>query len=662
MPEWVVSISVGPVGDFIGGGRRSRDLWWGSTWISECTLAAARVLPEKGLIVPSPKRVEELRKHEIVEPDGTRSWANWRYGGRISNHLLARVEASDVGELRALLKRCEAEAHHHLAGQLRNARRSVESRGEKLQKDIKNVLVDELFESQIKAIENGEFVELFAAWAPVRNGLPAAIGRVREILDARKTARLFDAPRTTNPGRRKSDLDAGRDSVLHSSRIREANGVREAEQHLARRRLGIGTDEELDAVGLARRIAVFRREEGQAPDLGRLPFPPVNRVATDSWLRLAGQSPATRPDLDLVKKILHRAKKDEIFFSWCSPALDPEVAWEERHQQASELFPYDTSFLLEGGLEALYREMERVGRRLHDREEVEETLRFLDELTPPVRRLHQAHGMPPPYFALLFMDGDGVGRALEAASGDGTLDELVRQLDSYADCAEPRLRKEYFGRAFYIGGDDLAAYLPVDKALGAAVALAKLFREKVQPAGRRLTLSAGIVIGHVKSDLRSLRRQAQEALSRAKKRRAAAIARSGEEVAEGWLQIVELPRSGSPRSCVGPLPELARRMEQWQQLLAEGSLSLRSPRLLLGLQDRFADPKGDGGGLGIELARHRIWAQIERSPKKPSALQEHVGKLGNWREAGELADELAIAARFHRIGNLRPGAERRAEP
>jgi CRISPR-associated protein Cmr2 len=653
VPEWIVAFSIGPVGGFIGGGRRSRDLWWGSTWVSECTLAVARTLPLEGLIVPSKQRVEKLLAAKSVAEDGTDPASNWRYGGRISNHILACVEAEDGDELASLIRSCEQKAHHSLAGLLRESRKSVESRGHKLSQAIQLVLDENCFEQQVKAIESGEFIEIYAAWTPRVADLSASIDRVREILDARKSARFFEPP-TSRPGRRKSDLDAGRDTVLHPSReLDSAEGVRmAASRHLARKRLGIGTDEELDAIGLARRIAVFQRDNGTEPDLGRLPFPPITRTAADSWLRRVAADPETRPALDAIKKILWEAKRDEIFFTWCSPALDPEVAWEERGKKP-ECFPFDASFLMEDGLEALEREVRRVGRRLHGEDGVEETLRFLDRLAPWVRQIQKAHGVPPPYFALLFMDGDGVGRALADVPDDGTLRELIEQLDHHSDTVEPRLRKDFLGRAFYIGGDDLAIYLPVDKALEAAVALAGRFSDREWPGGKPLTLSAGVVLGHAKADLRALRRIAQDALTEAKKRRAGAPA---EKAGEGWMQIVELPRSGSLRSCAGPLQELAARMKLWQDLLAKGALSLRSPHLLLGLQGRFADPRAsDGGDLGIELARHRIRAQISRSSKEENPqLESYLETVKTWQDAEALAHELAISARFHRIGRLRP--------
>jgi hypothetical protein len=131
----------------------------------------------------------------------------------------------------------------------------------------------------------------------------------------------------------------------------------------------------------------------------------------------------------------------------------------------------------------------------------------------------------------------------------------------------------------------------------------------------------------------------------------------------GWLAVVELPRSGSERVCLGPLPDLAKDLERWRELLKQDVLSLRSPRLLLDLADRFADPKADGRGkLGIDLARHRLLAQGVRSSKERQdategqapALAARAEKLRTWKDAMQLADELAIAGRLHKTAALRP--------
>ena len=54
MTSHLVSISIGPVQDFIAQARRSRDLWFGSHILSEISRAAAKAVAERGgkLIFP----------------------------------------------------------------------------------------------------------------------------------------------------------------------------------------------------------------------------------------------------------------------------------------------------------------------------------------------------------------------------------------------------------------------------------------------------------------------------------------------------------------------------------------------------------------------------------------------------------------------------------
>lgn len=652
MSEWVMALSVGPVAAFIAGGRRSRDLWWGSTWVSECTWTVADLLQKEDsvrLVVPSARRVAQVR----TQPD--------RYRRRISNRILAIVSAPDSAAVAELARRCERAAHDQLVLQLTSARRSLNERGAKLQRALEQVLLPEIFADQVTAVQEGDFIEIFAAWAPVAGAVGKAIERVNRLLDSRKTARLFSPPRS-EPGRRKSDLDPGRDSVLIGAQVgdREATPAEAATRQLARRILGINPDENLDAIGFARRISVFRRDSPapvSGPALGRLPFPPISRVAADPWLRRAAMDPETAGALAEIKEILEEAKSEEIFFTWCSPARDPEIPADAAVVQSSACFPFDASLLMEGGLEALEQEVRRIGERLHGEAAVASALSFLHRLGPPVRHLHRIHGSPPPYYALLMMDGDGVGLALEAARHEGDLQELVAALDDYADGAEEIVRRDCFGCAFYVGGDDLAAYLPVDTALKAVRSLAEHFSASVQPSflPAPLTLSGGLVIAHAKADLRAVRRQCQLAQRQAKERRA----RQPETLQDqpGWLAVVELPRSGSPRSCFGPLPRLIEDLELWQDLLRGGRLSPRSPRLLLRLEEDLADRDLAGGGdTGLELVPYRLIAQAERSGQQEiPQLAERLWGIREWEGAVQLAHELIIAPRFQRAADLRPG-------
>ena len=41
MKPWLLAISIGPVQEFIAAARKTRDLWFGSTMLSEVARAAA---------------------------------------------------------------------------------------------------------------------------------------------------------------------------------------------------------------------------------------------------------------------------------------------------------------------------------------------------------------------------------------------------------------------------------------------------------------------------------------------------------------------------------------------------------------------------------------------------------------------------------------------
>lgn len=665
MPSWALVVTLGPVGGFIASGRRSRDLWWGSTWLSECTCEVAASLLDRPaaegvaarLLVPSERRVREIRESN----EGQRA----AYGGRVTNHVEAEVTAPSAAEVEELARSCEATARKYLSNQLRHRfeafKEQSSRRKRRLRRALDDVVERHLFDAQVDAIEKGDFIEVYAAWAPVgEDGLPSALRRAWTLLDGRKRARLFEAPAWARDGRAKCDLDPGRDSVLHTANTRDRRvGGREASRrHLARRVLGIGPEEELDALGLARRLAAFT----PGPDLKPLPFPPVSRVAVDPWIERVNEHAASAALLRNVRSFLEsdEVQSNPFFFSWCSPARDPQTRYDPAARRRGEgIFPFDASILFEGGLDALLEEVRRAQKRGRGaasddlREELAGARRHLETLRPWVGELHRLHRAPVPYYALLAMDGDGVGHALLAERDLERKAELVAALDEFADRAAEIVR-EHHGCAFYAGGDDLAAYLPLDRVLGAAAALAAAF-EAVQatfPTDSGVSISAGIALAHVKADLRAVRARAQRALADAKRERRKGRAEWGAAPARGWATVVDLPRSGEERTACGPLSELLADLEQWRALLEAGGLSLRSGGFLTDLAQRLGDPSADAGGhRAIELARYRLLAQSRRSEKKASPrLEERLEEIRTegWSGALRLAAELAIASRLRK--------------
>jgi len=87
--KYVLALSVGPVGSFIAAGRRSRDLWYGSTWLSETTRKVAVLLRDAQgveLLLPTAKRLQ------FVEEGGQD--LDHDRGRRISNKVLALVDVA----------------------------------------------------------------------------------------------------------------------------------------------------------------------------------------------------------------------------------------------------------------------------------------------------------------------------------------------------------------------------------------------------------------------------------------------------------------------------------------------------------------------------------------------------------------------------------------
>ncbi|MCB2056165.1 MAG: type III-B CRISPR-associated protein Cas10/Cmr2, partial [Geminicoccaceae bacterium] len=107
-------------------------------------------------------------------------------------------------------------------------------------------------------------------------------------------------------------------------------------------------------------------------------------------------------------------------------------------------------------------------------------------------------GPPSPYYAILRMDGDRMGRAIRANGA------VAEALPLFARAARG-LVEEQSGRLVYAGADDVLALLPLEGAIPAAIALKECFRlkmEKVAP-NDPASISAGIVFAHESAPLRA---------------------------------------------------------------------------------------------------------------------------------------------------------------
>ncbi len=678
MSGYVIAAALGPVGSFIAAGRRSRDLWYGSRFLSEITRRAAEDLEAKAvrLVVPLSTQLRT-------------SFLDSYQGPTISNKILGIVDS----------ERGDPREHLYAAEQVVRAWVAAELEGLLGDARLHHVIARKHVRAQVAAVRGGDFVEFYGAWTPIGDGDGAetlAIERASRLLTGRKTARIFAAPAAVPPGVPKSSLDPGRDSVLIEVDRRTAGNGVGPRLEARRARAGIRPDERLDAVGLARRRALFRNTDAE---LGRLPFPSLARVALDPWIEGAlAAAPTARTAMAAVLRELgdldaQTGRDGAALYFISSPVRDPG----ERHQ-GERRFGYDPELLLDGAVAALRKGLEKPERptpqptRVDDlgRDEIAPdepgagldgsvtlAAKALDRIEGQVAILHRTHGVPLPYYALVEADGDGIGRLLALASEHEIRAELVEKLYEFSKQAWATI-EAHDGCGFYVGGDELAAYVAADRAIDAVRALADAFAGTVGAvASARLpeavaelgpaTLTAGVAIAHVKDDLRQVRREAHEALDDAKaaRRRALATARATAAPLEperwGWVCVRELPRAGSTRSCVGPVGGLSSRHHLLRRLLAGERISLSLAHDLLSAARELDDREAEAlGTRGLDLARATLRQKLRRSGRDDDAtsadlneLQQHLTSVATWADVHALAAEMLLAERVVRVGAQR---------
>ena len=217
--SYLLSLSIGPVQDFIAAARRTRDLHTGSWLLSEISKAVALALHDSGgqLIFPfSPGIETHLRPASPYA---------------VANRILAIVDTPGEEQLRAFTGQLHAAATERL---LEIARQAF---GHSHSALLPNGLDRHRAEAQLTP-----FVEFYAAWTPFDESLYAQCReRVEEWATARKALRNF-TPHDGKAGFPKSSLDGIRETVIRKDGLRSG-------QYFIRE------NEQLDGMGVVKRFA-----------------------------------------------------------------------------------------------------------------------------------------------------------------------------------------------------------------------------------------------------------------------------------------------------------------------------------------------------------------------------------------------------------------------
>ena len=244
--KYLLQISIGPIQDFISAARRTRDLWFGSTMLSEIAKSVALSVKNSGgqLIFPAPKEDEDLQENSNLS---------------VANIILAEFENTNGENLKIVSDKA-----------LSAAKERLNSYAVKVWNKMQNWIVKSRWESQLDDI-----IEFYSAWVPiVDENYFEARKNVVKLLAARKNIRDFQANKC-NEIVPKSSLDGLRESVLiRNLSEKDLEGLPPGVQ--------LKPKESLDAIGLIKRVPDDENKDDKS-------FNSVMSVALGSWTRGKGK-------------------------------------------------------------------------------------------------------------------------------------------------------------------------------------------------------------------------------------------------------------------------------------------------------------------------------------------------------------------------------------
>lgn len=481
MNNYIVILSIGPVQSMIASARRSRDLWSGSWLLSELAKACAKFFKDKNaeLIFPCVNNDKDLQENSDFS---------------VGNKIQVQVSANDKQELDKIICQAKEAVKKRLKDEADKALAKLNP------KDIRT----DIWHAQI-----ADFVEIQSAWAKIDKGdYLSAVQLASKVLAARKATRDFD-PAATCPYQEnlmipKSSLDGLRETVLKENQDAPAD-EREKVSHGTRQKLSLAKSEQLDAVGVIKRLGFGDKVEQ---------FTPISRVMADAWIN------------NLIKEGVDFTPIKEIF-NKLAPNIVSKVTG---NQGIYDKFPYDAQLLYKSRLEAEILNIKKSLDKEGDKD-LTDALFELEDLKKLLNPLWQKYGQPYTYGALLLADGDRMGELLSKAQSLKQHQDITKALSKFAGNVAKTMR-DHRGHCIYAGGDDVLGFVPLDKAYQCADKLQKEFAECLQKATDKLkqenaqdneikklknpTLSVGLAVCHIMTPLGVIRELADQAEKYAK--------------------------------------------------------------------------------------------------------------------------------------------------
>ncbi len=631
MTKHLFVISIGSVQDFISAARRTRDLWFGSHLLSEISKAVAKSIAENDglLIFPA------LNKgHPDLEPPQP---SKDIYAFNVANIILA--ELPDGIEPSVINNKAR------IAAKKAWMRYAVQTR-EEIEKLDRNSIDSNIWKEQVTDVDEqtSDVIPIYAAWVPLGSVYKDDHKRLMRLLSGRKSIREFNPPAKARTKIPKSSLDGARDSVLTKNKnIRKKLALR----------LRLGNGEQLCAVALTKRLGG-----------GKVPFPSVVRVAVDPWIRgVIGYSPETK---DVLNEIRELCQGDNGFSSGTGD-----------HEKYKKEFPFDGQILYRSRL-SKFLNPDYNSDSCEDNLS-EDDLANLRRIKKKVDQLQKKGkdcfglGEPDPYLAVLIADGDYMGKAIAEIETPPDHREFSNSLSEFAKIAR-NIVESHNGVLVYSGGDDVLAFLPVDKCLLAARELHDNFEAleliKNDPSKIKdgLTLSVGIAIAHAFEPMEDLLDYGKKAEKAAKE-----PDKNGQGERNG-LAVHLHKRGGGDPICLREQwtydnKSLDRRLAKWAEMHNKNALPDKAAYEMRELAEVYRNWKGTPK---VEL-ENLIKADAKRMLKRrrpgggenqkipAEEIDSMLQGLDSYQKVRHLADELILARKLSEVMKMADRMEKKEE-
>lgn len=142
---------------------------------------------------------------------------------------------------------------------------------------------------------------------------------------------------------------------------------------------------------------------------------------------------------------------------------------------------------------------------------------------------------PSPFYAVLMMDGDHLGKQMSDADKQEGISESLQKFTASVE----GIVDEYSGFLIYAGGDDVLAVLPLETALSCAAKLRARYEEVFRKHPTiETSISAAIVYSHIKNPLHAVLHDIHELLDDVAKERTGRNAIAIETLKPGGVQQI----------------------------------------------------------------------------------------------------------------------------